>query len=166
MPLANYHIMLDELGNLEDLQNEAIYRVMEYACEEGEGKDDYSLGELSQVIPLVKQCFGEHIPTVEKALEELENVFTSGHYTSLERRWAKRTIDRIRYISPISAKVTFKAVQEAKHKDLGECYRTDYRIAKRMLVRKRPKKLISFVIFSPPNEIFFFFFFLFVCLFV
>jgi 3-hydroxyisobutyryl-CoA hydrolase len=77
----------------------------------------------SRDLEKMKQCF-HHKKSVEEiftSLEKLNNV------------WSMNTLNALKQASPLSLKVTLKAIEELENASLHTAYKLDYRISLRMI---------------------------------
>ncbi|KAL9653688.1 hypothetical protein ABK040_009162 [Willaertia magna] len=71
--------------------------------------------------------------SVEEIIESLHKTVKSAKATLPEREWADRILTNFSYMSPLSLKITFRAIKENENLSLEQIFQRDYRITTRLI---------------------------------
>lgn len=129
--LANYYIhsrgwdlLFDfaalNVGHPDSLEENLGDMCQAYAT----GRDDFP-STMEQYEEVIDRCFGSHIKTVEEVFSALDK-------EEIEPEWAREMLHKLHTKSPLSLKVTMRALQQGAALPYEDCLRMEHRVSARM----------------------------------
>ena len=87
--------------------------------------------------------------SLEEIIQSLKNAENDSSKTKPERDWASRILANFESMSPLSLKITFRAIKECDQGlGLEETYQRDYRIASRLIKTKEFKEGMNAILYG------------------